>query len=548
MCYIRTILLFTNLFIASARVFAVTYSYDSLNRLTNVDYGNSLAISYTYDPAGNRLTYSSETNYVATVPPVTGVTDVTNNVFSDNFSSNSINTNVWITSGNTVVQSNGIMEVLTTVTDQPGTLTSQPFVIADSGLIIITRQVFLHHDDSIYYLGNNHFFTGFFTINVSNVPPFSVEYCDYDYSNTGLKPTYGFFITRNGAGATSTDQTDVSPGITAIWDTWFNEKVTYDPRSGQVQYFINNTLEITYNVGVMPITASPSLSLYFQAYGWWTGHEQLFQNLSVTQTINPTPQLVSPAAANGVMNFGLLGAPSNYCVIEVSSNLYNWTPFSTNQFSASGLISLVDSNAGNNPQQFYRASLFQNSGQTNTFLENFQNAPNLSNNWNVSVNTGTNVVTYTPGNLRVQSSQAGSGSSYALLSDDSFAGDIDFSVQLDHQGYGRTVIGLWSASAANWLASAILDTDDTAYLAFTSGAFSTDYEFSSVPYMDQWITLRIKTSGNTVQFFANGILLETTSFTPSGTFQLGLSVASVPWKSGDNDTSFRQVNATGTTP
>src|ERR1039458_367185 len=41
-----------------ANVFAVSYSYDSLNRLTNVDYGNGSVISYTYDAAGNRLTYS----------------------------------------------------------------------------------------------------------------------------------------------------------------------------------------------------------------------------------------------------------------------------------------------------------------------------------------------------------------------------------------------------------------------------------------------------------------------------------------------------------
>jgi YD repeat-containing protein len=34
------------------------YSYDGLNRLTNVDYGNGSVISYTYDAAGNRLTYS----------------------------------------------------------------------------------------------------------------------------------------------------------------------------------------------------------------------------------------------------------------------------------------------------------------------------------------------------------------------------------------------------------------------------------------------------------------------------------------------------------
>ena len=34
---------------------ATTYTYDSLNRLTRVDYGNATTTSYSYDPAGNRL-------------------------------------------------------------------------------------------------------------------------------------------------------------------------------------------------------------------------------------------------------------------------------------------------------------------------------------------------------------------------------------------------------------------------------------------------------------------------------------------------------------
>lgn len=37
---------------------SIVYAYNSLNRLTNVDYGNGSVISYTYDAAGNRLTYS----------------------------------------------------------------------------------------------------------------------------------------------------------------------------------------------------------------------------------------------------------------------------------------------------------------------------------------------------------------------------------------------------------------------------------------------------------------------------------------------------------
>ena len=56
---LKALLLFAVLLsISTQSAFAIIYSYDSLNRLTNVDYGNGSVISYTYDAAGNRLTYS----------------------------------------------------------------------------------------------------------------------------------------------------------------------------------------------------------------------------------------------------------------------------------------------------------------------------------------------------------------------------------------------------------------------------------------------------------------------------------------------------------
>jgi len=64
-------------------VFAVSYSYDSLNRLTNVDYGNGSVISYTYDAAGNRLTYSGAVANDTIAPSISIVSPTTGSSYTN---------------------------------------------------------------------------------------------------------------------------------------------------------------------------------------------------------------------------------------------------------------------------------------------------------------------------------------------------------------------------------------------------------------------------------------------------------------------------------
>jgi hypothetical protein len=205
--------------------------------------------------------------------------------FSDDFNDNSINSSKWTASGNTVAESDQIMQVLTTVTDAGGDLVSKPFAIARTGLVTITRRVFLHHDDTHSYYGQNHFFVGSLAVNVGTLPSFSVQYASMDYADgSTYMARHGFFLSRNGANPVFIqDQADVSDAINPVWDTWFNERITYDPASGVMEYFINDVSQMTFNVGVLPQGASPTMTLGFNAWGWYTGHEQLFDALQVRQ-------------------------------------------------------------------------------------------------------------------------------------------------------------------------------------------------------------------------------------------------------------------------
>jgi hypothetical protein len=82
---IYILLLLIGLVTLDAMASSITYTYDSLYRVTNVDYGNGSVISYTYDPAGNRLTYSGTVANDTTAPnisittPTTGQTLTTSN-------------------------------------------------------------------------------------------------------------------------------------------------------------------------------------------------------------------------------------------------------------------------------------------------------------------------------------------------------------------------------------------------------------------------------------------------------------------------------------
>jgi YD repeat-containing protein len=417
---------------------ATIYQYDSLNRLTNVNYGNGSVISYTYDPAGNRLTYSAVvssdttpptiaitspttgpgyTNTTATInlsgnasdnvgvtlvtwqnysgglgvatgtnswsitgiPLQPGANDIivtaydaagnstvailivtfapgtgttTSTVFSDNFVGNTIDPTKWTFYGNTVFQTNGIMEVLTTVTDAGGALTSLPIPINATGKITISRQVLVHY-------GNN-YFDGQFGIHVGSLPWFSVWYANIIYSDgVNYMPRYGFFLARNNARPdVMADQADTSSAITPLWDTWFAEKTTYDPTSGIMEYFINNVSQGTYNVGAMPPTNSPTMTLVFTTWGWYTGHEQLFSNLVVTQVVpsSSQPHLSGPSLDNsGLFLFNLSGLAGNNYVIQVSSNLVNWVNLETNAIPSSGVRVFDFPIQANQPQMFYRA-------------------------------------------------------------------------------------------------------------------------------------------------------------------------------------------------
>jgi hypothetical protein len=95
---------------------------------------------------------------------------------------------------------------------------------------------------------------------------------------------YGFYIVRN-----NTNESDdygninTSEAVAPIWDTWFNERLEYNPVTGVLDYFINDVLKRTYNVGILPTSATQTMQMSFHSWGWFTGQQHFFDDLEVSQ-------------------------------------------------------------------------------------------------------------------------------------------------------------------------------------------------------------------------------------------------------------------------
>ena len=229
---------------------------------------------------------------------------ITPYIFFDGFDDNAVDTNKWTPSGNTVTEANQMMQVLTTVTDGGGALVSVPVPMSPVGDVTITRRVFVH------YANDN--FVGSIAMRFGNLPLAAVLYGDASYSDATYMPRYGTFMGKNVAQldyanislVLRANQANISAAYPVLWDTWFSEKLIYSPTTGILHYYVNEQEVTDYFIGIMPTTANPTIQFGFRAWGWWTGHEELFGDFLVTQNItspvifnNPVNQVVGAGSS-----------------------------------------------------------------------------------------------------------------------------------------------------------------------------------------------------------------------------------------------------------
>ncbi len=75
-------------------------------------------------------------------------------------------------------------------------------------------------------------------------------------------------------------------------------------------------------------------------------------------SVSPAPpRIVGLSVANGIFRFALNGSAGSDYVVQVSTNLVDWSPLSTNTVAAGGSVPITDPAPANKPCRFYRAVL-----------------------------------------------------------------------------------------------------------------------------------------------------------------------------------------------
>ena len=256
---------------------------NSITALADVQVAPSDLVSFI---AGSRLVFGdgfsieSGASFQAVVGPVAGCPSSADlgASFVDDFEDNSINSAGWVHGGNTVSEVNRELHIERTVTDDGGWAQTVALSFNPTRPLILSRKVKI--------FAANSYFDGVLSLEFVGYPDyrFGVSYANYHYTGNNECVTVGFSVFRNDANSHScVDQaTDVSVMIPPVWDQWFDERLVFDPVSGRVDYYIDNALEISYNVGPVPAGAR-ELVVHFGTWGWYTGHYQYMDDFALSQ-------------------------------------------------------------------------------------------------------------------------------------------------------------------------------------------------------------------------------------------------------------------------
>lgn len=294
-------------FLSAGYCAGITFSYDSLNRLTQVTYANGSTISYTYDAAGNRLTYSGiSTNGGDTVDPGISILSPTNGATYSTASSS-------ITLSGIAADNFGVSKI-TWQLDDAG---------FKFGLALGTTNWTI--PNLPLQTGANTFTLAAYDLagNIANAF-ITVTYTPPSFPNiTGLTIISSTTVLLSGVGPAAS--------------------LAYIQTSANLIHW--HTISVLTNAAgsfQFPYPISPSES-------------KRFFRVLPPSAVPASPQVTGMGSSTGLFRFSVNGLWGDNYVVQASTNLTQWVSISTNTIPAGGFIIIVDPSSTNFSRRFYRA-------------------------------------------------------------------------------------------------------------------------------------------------------------------------------------------------
>jgi len=202
-----------------------------------------------------------------------GYWSLSGTLFADDFNDNAVDAEKWPSVTTSVTESEGTFNVAQT-TSTGGSARSRFVIINPYAPIVVRHKVKANY-------GTNAFFRGLFALNFRNTSnPAETPTMSVSVSHMYYQGTSGFYLDRNAANY-MTSPPEVKAD--AIWDTWFNEEVAYNPLTGTAELWINGERKATANIGTLPSTAK-YMVIDLDSFSWdVAGPYYYLDDLAVSQ-------------------------------------------------------------------------------------------------------------------------------------------------------------------------------------------------------------------------------------------------------------------------
>lgn len=204
-------------------------------------------------------------------------------LFDDAHDDGTLNVNLWTASHDDaqVIERDGLLKLESLVTDANPYVRTRPIDFDPAKPLTIVRRIRI--------TPANQWYSGRLRFEFAGHPEytFGVNYSQYAYQTAQVCPTYGVGIFSHNARphlcASHDNPALTSPRWPMPWGTWQDEKLTWDPVTGNVTYSLGDTIRIEHNVGPLPASVS-QLQLFISNWGWWTGHVYQQDAITITQS------------------------------------------------------------------------------------------------------------------------------------------------------------------------------------------------------------------------------------------------------------------------